>query len=174
MPMAVYNHASLASCLGLTALLAACGTTANEFPSLERRPYEIDGPNVEPDIAVPAAPTALPPELAEKVAALATRHRIADADYKRDLVRMQAVASRAAGSAPGSESWVNAHLELSRLDKARADSVAALRDFDTLITSEGEVNTQFLPLLTEAQKAIADDVALQNAEIGRLSQLIGE
>lgn len=105
---------------------------------------------------------------------LADRHSAADAAYARDLPRVQALAQRAAGSAAGSESWVNAHLELSRLDKTRADSVAALRDFDALITTEGEARAEYLPLLTEAQKAVADGAARQNAEIERLSQLIGE
>lgn len=172
--MAHFNRASLATVLATTILLSACATADGTFPSLERRPYEVDGPNVEPDVAAPVASAELPPELVEKVKALTNRHESSDAAYAKDLPHVQSIAQRAAGSAVGSESWVNAHLELSRLDRSRADSVAALRDFDTVITTEGETNAQYLPLLTEAQKAVADDVAAQNAEIERLSQLIGE
>lgn len=172
--MAHFNRTSLATVLATTILLSACATADGTFPSLERRPYEVDGPNVEPEVAAPATPTELPPELVEKVKALTNRHESSDAAYTKDLPRVQSIAQRAAGSPAGSEAWVNAHLELSRLDKARADSVAALRDFDALITAEGEANAEFVPLLTEAQKAVSDAVAAQNSEIERLSRLIGE
>ncbi len=87
---------------------------------------------------------------------------------------MQSVAANAAGSTTGSEGWVNAHLQVSRLEKARADSVAVVREFDGLITEQADGDSDFVPLLTEAQKPVADDVAAQNAEIERLSRLIGE
>lgn len=159
-------------CLVPFALLAACSNMQGEFPSLERRPYENNDPIVEPD--VPPAPVTLPAELETKVDALNARHRAAKAAFATDLPSVQAVASRAAGSAVGSEGWVNAHLQLSRLDKARADSVAVVRDFDALIATQGEGDSTLVPLLTEAQKPVADDVAAQNAEIERLSLLIGE
>lgn len=160
------------SCLSLIALLTACSTTEGEFPSLERRSYENNNPIAEPE--APPAPTVLPEELAAKVDALNARHRSAQAAFAKDLSSVQALASRAAGSAPGTESWVNAHLQLSRLDKARADSVAVAREYDALIAGQGEGDARLVPLLTDAQKPAADDVAAQNAEIGRLSQLIGE
>lgn len=87
---------------------------------------------------------------------------------------MQAVAAKASGSSAGSESWVNAHLQLSRLDKLRTDSVAVVREFDSLIADQGTADPAMVPLLTEAQKPVADDVAAQNDEINRLSRLIGE
>ena len=87
---------------------------------------------------------------------------------------MQSVASSAAGSSPGSESWVNAHVQLSRLDKKRADSVAVVREFDSLISDAGALDSAFVVLLTAAQKPVVDDVAAQNDEINRLSRLIGE
>lgn len=87
---------------------------------------------------------------------------------------VQVLAARAAGSPPGSESWVNAHLQLSRLDKARADSVAVVREFDVLIAEQADSDSDFVPFLTDAQKPVAEAVAVQNAEIERLSRLIGE
>jgi hypothetical protein len=77
-------------------------------------------------------------------------------------------------SKAGSESWVNAHVQLSRLDKARADSVDVLRDFDALITTEGGVDARLATLLSDAQMPVAAVVEAQNAEISRLSRLIGE
>jgi hypothetical protein len=162
-----------ALCLGPIVLLAACGTTEGEFPSLERRPYESKNPVIAPE-APPPAPVALPADLEAQVDALNARHRAAQAAFARDLPAVQALASQAAGSAPGTERWVNAHLQLSRLDKTRADSVAVVRAFDSLIADQGERNSVLVPLLTDAQRPLADAVAAQNAEIERLSRLIGE
>jgi hypothetical protein len=154
-------------------LLSACSTTEGQFPSLERRPYESNAPISAPE-AVPAAPTELPAQLQAKVDALTRRHGAAQADYQRKLPAVQALASRASGSAPGTESWVNAHLELSRLDDSRADSVAVVREFDSLIADEDKTDSSLVPLLSNAQQPVADMIAGQNAEINRLSRLIGE
>jgi hypothetical protein len=161
------------SLLLLLPILAACGAPDVRFPSLERRNYETDAPISAP-VDVAAAPIQLSAELAAKVGALQARHKAAQASFARALPPVQATAANAARTPPGSESWVNAHLQLSRLDKMRADSVAALRDFDVLITQEGPANVGLAELLTEAQQPVADDVAAQNAEIERLSRLIGE
>ena len=153
--------------------LAACGAPQGGFPSLERRAYETDAPiTVLAESA--AAPATLSAELANKADALLTQHRTAQAEYLRRLPAVQTTASRAAGTSPGSENWVNAHLILSRLDKQRSDSVAALRDFDRLIADAGARDASAAALLTAAQRPIAEDVAAQNEEIQRLSRLIGE
>ena len=154
-------------------LLSACSTTEGQFPSLERRPYESNAPISAPE-AAPAAPVELPAPLQAKVDALTRRHAAAQADYQRKLPAVQALASRASGSAPGTESWVNAHLELSRLDDSRADSVAVVREFDSLIADQGKTDSSLVPLLSNAQQPVVDMIAGQNAEINRLSRLIGE
>ena len=159
--------------LAPVALLAACSTTEGAFPSLERRPYESNAPISEP-VVLPTAPVSLPSEIAAKVDALLGRHRAGQSAFAAGLGAVQAVVSGAAGSSPGSESWVNAHVQLSRLDKARADSVAVAREFDSLISDAGALDSAFVPLLTTAQKPVVDDIAVQNAEIDRLSRLIGE
>jgi hypothetical protein len=171
--MLLSNPARRTISLGLLLLLAACSGPDGQFPSLERRSYETDNP-IDAPAAAPAAPVALPVELTAKVDALMARHRTAQAAFAKGLGAVQSVASKAAGSSPGNESWVNAHLQLSRLDKARADSVAVVRAFDSLITEQGEGDSVYVPLLTEAQKPVADDVAAQDNEINRISRLIGE
>lgn len=153
--------------------LGACATAEGEFPSLERRPYESSAPITALESAAPA-PVMLSPELAAKVDALLVRHNAAQASYQRGLSAVQAVAQRASGSQAGSERWVNAHVQLSRLDKARADSVDVLRDFDALVTTEGSVDARLATLLAEAQMPVAAAVEAQNEEIRRLSRLIGE
>lgn len=155
------------------ALLAACSTTEGEFPSLERRAYESNAPITEP-VSQTAVAVSLPPDFAAKADALLARHRAAKSAFGGGLGSVQSVASSAAGNSPGSESWVNAHVQLSRLDKARADSVAAAREFDSLISEAGALDSAFVALLTAAQKPVVDDVTAQNDEIDRLSRLIGE
>lgn len=78
----------------------------------------------------------------------------------------------------GSEAWVNAHVVISRLDHARADSVAALGEMDNLVANrfDAEANGAFpliMPLLTPIQTNMAASVNLQNAEIERLSLIVG-
>ena len=154
-------------------LLASCGSIEGRFPSLERRSYEnVDA--ITAPITLPAAPVSMPVELKAQVDALLLRHQVAQAAYLGRLDAVRAVAARAAGSAPGSEAWVNAHVVLSRLDKMRDDSVAAVRAFDGLIADASAGDSGLVALLTDAQKPVADDVAVQNDEIRRLSRLIGE
>lgn len=80
----------------------------------------------------------------------------------------------AAGSKPGTETWVNAHMELSRLDKMRADSVAALGELDTLIAEQIDGDSAYVTLLVEYQQEVATDVVAQRTEIDRMSNQIGE
>ena len=157
----------------LLLILTACGTKEGGFPSLERRSYEADAP-IQAAIEPAAAPSTLSGEFVAKTDALQARHKAAHGAYLGALAAVQAIASEAAGSSPGSELWVHAHLMLSRLDKTRADSVAAVRDFDGLIFEAGARDAGIAALLTEAQRPVMEDVAEQNAEIARLSKLIGE
>ena len=162
-----------ASPLLLLFALTACVAPGVQFPSLERRPYETNAPVAAP-AGSPAPSAVLSAELGVKSNALLARHTAANQDFLRALGAVQSTASKAAGTAPGSEPWVNAQLVLSRLDKMRAGSVAVLRDFDVLIADAGSVDAGVAALLTEAQRPVAEDVAAQSAEIDQLSRLIGE
>ena len=157
----------------LLLILAACGTSEGGFPSLERRSYEADAPMAAPGDSA-AAPFVVSAEFAAKIDALQARHTAAHGAYLRELPAVQLTASQAARTSPGSELWVNAHLMLSRLDKMRSDSVAALRDFDALIAEAGARDAGIAAHLTEVQRPATEDVAEQNAEIAQLSKVIGE
>ena len=157
----------------LLLILAACGTSEGGFPSLERRSYEADAQMAAPDDSA-SAPFMVSAEFAAKIDALQARHTAAHGAYLRELPAVQLTASQAARTSPGSELWVNAHLMLSRLDKMRSDSVAALRDFDALIAEAGARDAGIAAHLTELQRPATEDVAEQNAEIAQLSNAIGE
>ena len=162
-----------ASPLLLLFALTACAAPGVQFPSLERRAYETNAPVAAPAGSPPSS-AALPAELAAQSSALLARHMAVNLEFLRALGVVQSTASKAAGTSPGKEAWVNAHVVLSRLDKMRAGSVAVLRDFDVLIADAGSVDAGVAALLTEAQRPVAEDVAAQSAEIDQLSRLIGE
>ncbi len=162
----------------IAATLSGCGTASGKFPSLSRRPFEGGTPIEAPIVAPVPVASSLPDTYASKVAALTDRHARAAADYAAKLPGARKVASAAAGAAIGSEAWVNAHVVVSRLDHARADSVAALGALDNIVASRFDAEAKgafpsFIALLTPVQADIARDVAAQNAEIQRLSVLIG-
>jgi hypothetical protein len=161
------------TCFASFALLAACSATDGDFPSLSRRNYEGSGPITAPSAPIMEA-SSLPAADAAKVEALQKRHRIAHTAFENALRPVQDQALRAAGSSPGSESWVGAHLQLSRLDIVRSDSVAVMREFDSLISEQGKTDPALVPLLNAAQLLVSKDVTAQNAEIASLSRMIGE
>ncbi len=159
-------------------ILSACAAPQGEFPSLLRRPYETKAPITAPVPPENAVLAVLPADLRAKAEALAARHRAAQIAY-RDLLPQSDNAARAAsGTAVGSEAWVSAHLQVSRLDKARADSKAALAEIDRMITAQMNADIQgnspdIAALLMPYQNRLATDTAAQDAEIERLSALIG-
>lgn len=154
-------------------LLTACSTTEGQFPTLERRPYESKTPISAPESGLAEA-LELPAELQARVNSLIRRHTVAQAEFQRKLPAVQVLAARASGTAPGTEGWVNAHLELSRLDQSRADSVTVVREIDSLIAEIGKTNANLVASLGKVQQPVSDMIAAQNAEIKRLSRLIGE
>jgi hypothetical protein len=164
--------------LVFTMYSGACSTPGGEFPSLSRRPFENGLPIEAPVVAPVPVADRLPGQFADEVGALTARHRSAMAAYQVLLPSARRVAAAASGSAQSSEAWVNAHLVVSRLDHARADSTAALAQLDNLVAQRLDAEAkgafpQITTLLLPVQTSIAADVAAQNAEIERLSLLVG-
>lgn len=122
----------------LALLLPACvslGENARDFPSLARRPAELqeaDGSVATPPAAATPAPADDSADLGEKLDALAKQAAHGQATF--DALYGQ-VAGRIRGAAKApvlSESWVTAQEDLSRLEQARYDSVYVLASLDTL------------------------------------------
>jgi hypothetical protein len=172
------NRASLLSVL-LVIALSGCKAVEGDFPSLAKRPFESTNPNAPP-LVVPETPIAesLPADMALVVANLVQRHQKAQDQYVGMLAAVQGQAARAAGSAMGSEAWINAHLAVSRLDSARADSVAALAEMDALIEKqiereESDNSPRLIALLEPKQRLLIAAVAEQSSELDRLAKQIG-
>lgn len=166
-----------------TTSLSACTATKGEFPSLQKRPFEgvaLDQPS---DITINSPASTLPATLAAKIASIRSRHNASASAYANLLPAARNAALAASGSGAGNENWVAAHVAVSRLDKSRADSVAALAELDSLVTAQEDIESKggeskssapsVLHLLTPAQNQIAEAVESQNLEIKRLSLLVG-
>ena len=158
--------------------IVACAGPQGEFPSLLRRPYESNVPIAAPLPSQTGISAALPAHLAAKANALKSRHRAAQNAYRELLPQTVSAARAASGANVGSEAWVDAHLQVSRLDNARADSKAALAEIDRLITVQLDADASgtgqdIAALLIEIQKPIAADTDAQDDQIDRLSAIIG-
>ncbi|HMT41088.1 MAG TPA: hypothetical protein PKC48_00320 [Sphingorhabdus sp.] len=156
-------------------LLAGCSLPEGEFPSLAKRSYETSEPVGEPSAEPEQLTTSIPADVDASVNLLLARHQKAESAFRSALGGVRKAAQSAAGSAIGSESWASAEVELSRLDVARGDSVAALAEMDKLIADQRErgADSGLLGLLAEPQSRLAADVAAQTAEIEALARLIG-
>ncbi len=174
---AMKRHFLLPLALGFS--VAACGSLPEgDFPSLAKRPYEDSDPMaIEKKAPVPA-PSSLPASLAAKLSALERRARAADAEFRTLLPAARAKASAAKGAAQSSDRWIAAQIALSRLDRSRADAVAALSEVDVLLLGnldEGLTGNkpQYAPLMEPAQQRIAAIVKAQNAIIDGIFASIG-
>jgi hypothetical protein len=156
-------------------MLAGCTTMEGDFPSLSKRPFETDTPVDDPAEKPVPLTTALPAELERQTNALVARARKAHSDFENALGAARSTAQSASGSATGSESWVNAHMVLSRADGRRADALAALGEMDQLIAREREkgADAGLVALLQQPQGQIAALVNAENAEVERLAKMIG-
>ena len=168
---------SVATCAA-TLFLAGCAAQEGNFPSLSKRPFE------KQDTAIAAPPPstpialALPADVAAKVDKLMARHAKAANAFSVALPAMRALANGAAGSPVGSEAWVNAQEQLSRLDKVRADSVTVQGELDQLIMEQNDIASKtdapsLIELLSPYQSDVAAAVVAQTAEIERMATMLG-
>ncbi len=162
----------LAAIAALT--LGGCASASGDFPSLAKRPYEKANP-VEEVAVAETLTTTLSVDLQRQVDALLSRSSMAHAAFENALPSVRATIQSAGNPVTGSESWANAHTALSRTDSLRADSVATLGEIDRLVAREREkgADAGLVALLTAPQQIIAGRVTAENAEVERLTQLIG-
>jgi hypothetical protein len=150
----------------IPALAVAGGCAARgPFPSLAPRPAErlsMDEPVRE---AAAAAPD---PQLAAQIAALLADARRGQAEFETVLPGIRS--SVGAAGAAGSESWIEAHKAISRLEAARALSVAALAQLDELGVGRAALptNAEQLATLLAATQSAETLAAGQQGEIDRL------
>ena len=122
--------------------------------------------------AQPAAITPDDPQLRSRVAELLGSARRGQSDFTALLPRASQQAARAGSS--GSESWVAAQQEVSRLEAARSATVDSLAALDGLVIARSRQPTSagdYEALLAAAEEArrLADT---QQAEIDRIGTLL--
>lgn len=166
-----------ASILPLFALLlTGCAMEDGQFPSLAKRPYEVDAKMTAPvEEEAPPPPSPLPQETLAAIDSALSRHASAQASFARARDTASARVGSARGSARGSESWVVAQLAISTADAARHDSLVAMADLDRLFIVRAEeqaLTTGLVGLerIGEARDKVAGDVEKQNAEMARLTE----
>ena len=178
----MHNLLKLFLPLGLPALLAACAPQG-EFPSLAPRAVERDfagtpappcmPPGSKPAAPPAAAPAAAPvpsdPILAARVTALVEQGRRGQSSFATQLAGARA-SSRRAGAA-GSEAWIAAQQDISRLEAARALTVDALAELDSLLLARSNAPTsaQDRDALLAAAEEVRRLAEAQQAEVDRLS-----
>jgi hypothetical protein len=169
------NQRNIVFLIGCSLLTGGCAMQQGDFPSLAKRPYESKDPIADP-VGQPATySTSLPDSLRNQLNSIAARHDAAEAAFRGALPVARQAAQSAAGSAMGSEGWVKAQMELSRLEKKRADSLAALAEIDRLVTSERDkgADVGLIGLMAPVQQRVQREADAQTAILEELTRLIG-
>jgi hypothetical protein len=137
----------------LATALSGCAAQG-DFPSLAPRPFELaaNGP-----AAQPAEPVALvsSPVLLRRVDGLLAKARQGDVGFNAAVSQARPIIAASDGSV-ASERWIAAQMALSRVERARADSEAALAEFDdaqreTLISGASADESALRAALVELQ-----------------------
>ncbi|MEE9434493.1 MAG: hypothetical protein V3V15_09670 [Sphingorhabdus sp.] len=159
--------------------VAGCASSPDAtFPSLAKRPYEDEDPMASTRGVKAPQPASLPASLASEIAALESRAKKANSSFRALLPAVQTKAAAARRAGQGSDRWTDAQISLSRLDRSRADAVAALAELDQLLLGQlddalSSGSPSYAPLMKPAQTRITAIVNAQNAEIDRLFGIIG-
>ena len=151
-------------------LLAASGCApAGPFPSLAMRPEER-----LVTVGEPRRPRVDPAERCRRCAAGPTRCSAQGRAGTRAFDEAEPAAERAARSAgaSGSESWVSAQQQLSRLEAARAETTTALAELDRLAATRADqaTNSADYALIEQAIAELEQVAAGQQARLDRLAE----
>ncbi len=140
------------------------------FPSLAQRPAERE-PIREPVRIAPEV--ASDPALLSRIAALVGQAREGERAFEAASAAAQS-AARSAGP-NGSDGWVAAQEQLSRLEASRAPTTQALGDLDSLRLERADmpVNDDDWSTLETALAQVQDLASAQHSRIDALRGLIG-
>jgi Meckel syndrome type 1 protein len=119
-------------------------------------------------------PTPSDPALRARLAALLDQARQGQRSFAEILPRV--ASSAALAGAAGSDSWIAAQQEISRLDVARtrtADAVAELDSLSIPRAADRSLNAEDYEAVLQAEEEARAIAERQQAELGRLSELAG-
>ncbi|WP_076068373.1 hypothetical protein [Sphingomonas montana] len=131
---AVRRSLAVLSCTALALLSGCAGDTA--FPSLAPRPIETIARQPERTETAPAP--AADPALDARVAALEADLRSAVSDWSAAAAITRGAVGRARGAAVGSNAWIAAQQQVSRLEVIRERTATTTEALDRLRVAQAE------------------------------------
>jgi hypothetical protein len=156
-------------CLALSAfaLLAACASARNQYPSLAVRPAERATGTLQP---VAAEPVLTPPPAAtlDRVSQLAADARAAHQAFAEQVAGARAVIAGGRGAAVGNEAWAKAESALADVRAARSKTMAPLADLDRLY-DDAATTGQATDRIGAAREEVAGLVTSEDRTVAELS-----
>ena len=143
----------------LLPILAACGSTQGDYPSLAIRDAErsrgaIAAPPPEPTPAPP--PRIVSADVLERIAAYRAQAIRANAAFERAAPSARRAVAAGAGAARASDAWAAAQVALADLESQRSLTAVPLADLDALYADQATG----LDPVAEVAEARADVVAI--------------
>jgi hypothetical protein len=158
--------------LPLIAVLSACASSDDRYPSLAIRPFEVGvttaSPAPPPALSVPIRPAIDP----ARISALRDRANAAHAAFLASESAAQTLALAAAGRSAETNARAAALVAMADLSSRRGVTSAVLADLD-LLTAEASTALVPDPALNSAQAEIAALVAREDAGMARLWEVMG-
>jgi hypothetical protein len=121
----------------LPLILAGCAG-AVDAPSLAIRPSEratVVDPNVPPVVPLIIGPPPMTPlgsAATSRLSAIVDRAKASATNFETASRAARVVAGNASGASIGSDAWIAAQLEITRLERLRAPATEALAEIDSL------------------------------------------
>lgn len=161
-----FNHA-----LPLLALLAACATPADQYPSLALREAERATGTLQPAKPEPYVPP--PPATAtlDRLQQLTAQAASANQAFQAATPPARAAVAAARGSAVGDEAWAQARVALAGLEAARSQATIALANLDRIYV-DAAVDGTSLEHIAAARDSVASQVEQQDATIAELGAAV--
>ena len=159
--------------LAAVLMLGACATDKGEYPSLARRPAEritatFGAPAAPVEVVLPAPPAAVTGQLGGLVGAAQT----ADAKFRAREARARSTVSAAGRAKMGSESWGTATIAVAELEAARAATMLALANLDTLY-NDTRVRGEDPGQIGAARDTVTGLISRQDQVLGELRSRLG-
>jgi len=121
--------------LAMGALLCACASSSDRYPSLAIRDVERASGTFYPVAPQPIEPAAISPDTVSRIEQLVAQARSAHSDFASAAPSARASVNAAAGLGPESNVWAVAQVALADLDSHRSLAAIALADLDLLFAN---------------------------------------
>lgn len=164
------TKAALDRVLLATVAILTGGCSAVDHPSLAPRAIERFTAQ-EP--AAPVPPPVILPENASqqtRAAALGAQAREADARFRANLAEIRSIVANGAGTASGSEAWVQAQQALSRAEALREPISQSHSDLDALQIAAAEAGAGTETEIA-IQSALGEVVAIESRQAKAMASL---